>query len=861
MMLIRATCFIMLLLGVCRDCCAFDSIRIEEKSSLFSALDKTLPVVTSSYIGWAKNWKWAETQIQPVYRRGAVGSTFSGRNPELDIEFAGTMSATERPKQLTWSYRWERHKDIPDARGCGVEFKFLLNSPSFASPAQPPELLPGNRGWRWQTPAGRRMTVQFTPALADIYFEKGQKNHIRAFFFTKIERGRQQTSMSVTVDDAVRLVGPASLEYDDVNLAAWLRNALPQDVSPLDLSFLNRDDKPAGTRGFVRAKGNDLVFADGKPARFWGVNLQAYALFDTRDGNIRKHARRIAQLGFNLVRIHHHDSQWVKPNIFRNPTETTKELSPEALRKLDLWITCLKEQGVYVWLDLHVGRTFTGQDGIDDFADLAKGKSTSEVKGFNYFSRSIQTQMQAFNTAYLTHVNEYTGIAYRDDPAVVALLLTNENDLSHHFGNALLGNKGVPLHSRLLAADARRFSATNRFSYDKVMRTWEAGESKIYLNDAEHRFNSTMLDHLEKIGVKSLVATTNFWGDMSLSGLASLTDGGIIDVHAYGGAGEITRNPRFYAGFLAWIGAAQVSGKPLSVTEWNIEPFPAADRFTAPLYTASIAGLQGWDALMLYGYSQAPLNSAVAGSNYSSFNDPAIMGLMPAAALLYRQSHVALARNSFQLQPDRTAFFYTRQDPVTSKAIRTLLEVSRFSVRIPETPELPWLKSAVASDTKATAVHDLNRDFIPPGRSYVESDTGELKRDWEKGIQTVDTARSQIVSGAVGGAVIRLKNAEFSIRTKKAVVAVQSLDDKPLMKSGRIFITLMARSQPDPVIKTDFLSEPVTGRVSFNAPKGLRLYPVSRSGELEKPISLKYADGRYTVDFSSPAWHWYVMVK
>ena len=858
-MAIRCTFILILLLCLSPDCYALDGIRLDEKNSLFSALDKTLPVVTSSYIGWNKNWKWTDSQVQPLYQRENPRSRFTGRVPGLGIDFSGTVNVGTQPQRFTWTYQWDKQKNIPDATGFGIEFKLLLNSPTFATAPEPPELLSGNSGWRWRTPDGRKMTVQFTPPLAQIYFEKQQKETIRAFFFAALEQGRQQTVMTVTVDDAVKLSGPASLDYDDIDLTRWHADVLPGETSPLDLSFLNKRDRPAGKRGVVSAKGAELAFADGTPARFWGANLQAHTLFSTTDENIKLHAARIARLGFNLVRIHHHDSKWVRPNIFKNPDDNTSELSPASLRKLDLWISCLKEQGVYLWLDLHVGRTFTKNDRIDNFSDLAKGKDFSEIRGFNYFNASIQRQMQAFNSAYLSHVNEFTRIAYKDDPAVIALLLTNENDLSQHFGNALLGNKGVPLHNKLLVADAKQFSAAHTMNYDKVMRTWEAGEAKIYLNDVEHRFNRSMIDQLQKLGAKSLVATTNSWGGMGLSGLPSLTDGGILDAHAYGTAEEMTRNPRYYTGFLAWVGAAQVSNKPLSVTEWNIEPFPAADRFTAPLFTASIASLQGWDVLMLYGYAQAPLNGKVGGSNYSSFNDPAIMGLMPAAALLYRQGHVAAAKNSYELTPDRATFFFTRQEPSTAKAIRTLLETSRFSIRIPDTPELPWLKSAPAAASKQSVVHDMNRDFIPAGRSFVESDTGELKRDWEKGIQTIDTSRSQIASGAIGGEKIRLNNAAFSIRTKKAVVAVQSLDDRDIKKSGAIFITLMARSQPDPGNKTVFLSEPVTGRVSFAAPGGLKLYPVGRTGNLEKPVSVNYADGRYTVDFGSAEWHWYVM--
>lgn len=138
----------------------------------------------------------------------------------------------------------------------------------------------------------------------------------------------------------------------------WPDDQLDWRTSPVDLSFLNEAEKPAGKRGFVKATGEQLVFADNTPARFWGTNLSAYAIFKTPDDEIRQQAKRLSALGFNLVRIHHHDSPWVSPNIFGdvNTLRDTQQLSAESLRKIDWWIKCLKEEGVYVWLDLHVQR-------------------------------------------------------------------------------------------------------------------------------------------------------------------------------------------------------------------------------------------------------------------------------------------------------------------------------------------------------------------------------------------------------------------------------------------------------------------------------------------------------------------------
>ena len=47
-------------------------------------------------------------------------------------------------------------------------------------------------------------------------------------------------------------------------------------------------------------------------------------------------AERLASMGFNLLRLHHHDSRWVEPNVFRPGASTTQELDPSSIDKLGL---------------------------------------------------------------------------------------------------------------------------------------------------------------------------------------------------------------------------------------------------------------------------------------------------------------------------------------------------------------------------------------------------------------------------------------------------------------------------------------------------------------------------------------------
>ena len=389
--------------------------------------------------------------------------------------------------------------------------------------------------------------------------------------------------------------------------ANWFRDALRWDESPVDLSFLNAGDRPAGRHGFIKVAGDKLVFEDGTPARFWGTNLAGPVLFSTPHENVPRQARRIAQLGYNLVRIHQQDANWVRPNIFGNDAKDTRHLDPRSLAALDYWIKCLEDEGIYIWLDMHYLREIKPADGVTVGRDeISRAKGI--MWGFNYVNPQLISLMQEFQHQYLSHVNMHTRVAYKDDPAIVGVLITNENDLSFHFGLQFLTDKKNPVHQRLFEREMGAFAETTGLAPNQIWRSWEPGPSKYWLCELEHRFNRTMIDQLRSDGVKVPIATTNLWGQNTLFSLPPLTDGDVIDVHTYGTAEALSTDPHRSANFLTWAASARVHGKPLVMSEWNV-PFPEVDRFTAPLYVASIAALQGWNAPLIYNYSQVALQA------------------------------------------------------------------------------------------------------------------------------------------------------------------------------------------------------------------------------------------------------------
>ena len=826
---------------------------VDERGGLPSLARGGAVVLSGTFSFWGKNWTWAEQESQ-LKVQGPFEYALAGKNPALNFDLSARVRKPSE-RELSWEFELQAREATPGAIGGGIVFTFEPESAGLGEP----ELLAGNRGWTWGRAGGSRVEMRFDPPLAAVYFERGNKSELRAFFYKgDVPRGARRHTATLTISADMAIAPTAAERFGLQDPRAWPTGISDWKASPVDLSFLNAPEKPAGKRGFLKVAGERLVFEDGTPAYFWGTNLTANTLFGTTRDGVRQQARRLSQLGFNLVRLHHHDSPWVTPNIFGDGSAPdTQELSVAMLEKLDWWIKCLKDEGIYVWLDLHVQRHLKPGDRIDGFDEIARGKPAADLKGYNYVNPAIRQAMKRFNEAYVNRVNQHTGKRYRDEPAIVAMLLTNENDVTRHFGNSLLPDKNVPKHHALYKGSADAFAAAHGLSRDKTWRSWEHGPAKLFLNDLERRFSAEMTEHLRAQGVRVPIATTSTWGGNPLSSLPALTAGDIIDAHAYGGVGEVEKNPLYAANLVHWIAAAQVAGRPLSVTEWNVEAFPAPDRHGIALYVAAAARHQDWDALMQYAYAQVALDGAGGPSNWHAFNDPASLAMLPAAALLYRQGHVRQAGRVYAFAPTSEQLFNHPLSPQNAVALRTAAELGRLVIALPPAKELPWLqKSPIPAG--ATLISDAKKSLLESDAVEAVSDTGELRRNWAQGIYTIDTPRSQAATGWIGGRKIALRDVEITATTRNASVAVQSLDEHPIGESGALLISLGARAVPQAQHRLPYHAEPVEAELTIRARKGLKLRPAGAADA--SPLPAPYADGRYRIKLdASLRTYWLVL--
>lgn len=809
---------------------------------------------------WAADWKW-------VGGNGHAAGV-DGDSAKFTIDIPGFLHVDARAdrtaeNQLTLTYEMEALKDIEDVVGGGIEMRVLLDTARAAGVTGTPEFLPDGAGWRVPQPEGD-FTVEFDPPVWSGHAGNDHSRLRGAFFRDSLAKGKHTRTVTITLPEGGRADPPVIVRWGPEDRKRWHREALHWNRIGIDVrpALGKAHHAPAGKLGRVQRKGDQLVFGDGTPARFWGTNVISYALFHGDDATICNQAKRIAGLGFNLVRLHHHDSAWVKPNIFVEGAASTRELNPEGFAKIDKWMSCLIDEGVYVWLDLHTGRGFRAGDGIDGYEELA-GQGEHEGKGFNYVNPRIAELMREFERKFLQHKNPHTGRRYVDEPGVLGVLITNENDITQHFGH-LLNAGDHPVHRKMLEQSTEAFRDEHGLP-DESLEAWRPGPAKILYNELEHRFFAGSIKNLEGIGYDGLVSTTSHWGDNRHWSLPSLTTGSMIDAHAYGGGLRLDTNPHHQATFLHRLVSKQVEGFPFSVTEWNV-PIPVVDRYVGPLWVSAISALQGWDAPMHFGYARRENRDQVNADGWNARDDPAQLVVMPAAAMAYRLGHVDVAEKTYRLELGREATYERDTSPYNSAAMRTLAEQSRVVVALPDIPELDWDTPPPATPGAIT-VDDLGKDFLDSGgQRVVKSDTGQIERNWATGILTVDTPQSQWATGWIGEHTVELSDVTLKMQTKHGAVTFSALDGKPLRDSKKILVAAVARVIAAEGGKMPVYSEPMVGTFSIasSVSEPMELVPqLEGHGDpipKRAPIAGKRKGDRWEFELPAnvPA-HWFIL--
>ena len=230
-------------------------------------------------------------------------------------------------------------------------------------------------------------------------------------------------------------------------------------------------DAPAGKHGFVRSENGRFV-NDAGPVRLNATNITGPANFPSHETSDRL-AARLARLGLNCVRLHFMDTMYGSfmekelKGILADDPATQRNFDPGQVEKLDYMIAAFKKRGIYVNINLHVGRTWDERDGFPP-----KDQQPWADKGLDNFEPRMIELQKEYARKLLMHVNPYTGLAYTDDPCVAMVEINNENALMRSYVSGAIDRLAEPFAAEL----RKQWNAWLRGKYastDALFKAWQ----------------------------------------------------------------------------------------------------------------------------------------------------------------------------------------------------------------------------------------------------------------------------------------------------------------------------------------------------------------------------------------------------
>lgn len=637
----------------------------------------------------------------------------------------------------------------------------------------------------------------------------------------------------------------------------WPEFSMPWDDNtpgPTDLAYLLPG--PAGATGFVRNVDGHLATGDGKRLRLWGLNLcTQYPLPPMEYAPVV--ARRLAKFGCNCIRLHAFDHRWPMGIVMRarggsqanrwwgDQDETTRALDPEGLARLDYFVYCCKQQGIYLDLNLNVARTFTLADGVAEAEQVRWGKALT------YFDPQLIALQKEYARQLVGHTNPFTGLRYADEPAIALIEFVNENSLIEFWVRGLLCGgtpdvtrghwypvpsfyvsqldrrwndwlaKKYPDRAALAAAWGGDLRENESPAHGSVRRLSPAefatanaarfrDEAQFY-TDIERSFFLDMQSYLRgELGAKQLLLGTSDynhgWSAMPMLEANATLD--IMDGHFYWQhprartPGRQWRRDDWFipntpmvdepdASVVAHCSRSVVAGHPYIVSEIN-EPFPNDHAAEFIPIAAAYGLLQDWDGIIFYDYDGTWATPYWQNEEWREPPHAATFELGPNPP---RWTQFALGALMFlrgDVQPARTTVQRTMPHDWVLESLRTPGDRTH-PFWMPHLPGRLGLvhRTEIASFDAQELRPAPGEVALPEGP--IVSDTGELT--WETtpgdGRVLIDTPRHQCLIGRAGARAT--SNLTVDLETPFAAVQLASLDAEPISRAGRLLLVPSAR--------------------------------------------------------------------
>lgn len=388
----------------------------------------------------------------------------------------------------------------------------------------------------------------------------------------------------------------------------------------------------------------------GFRVRLFGTNISYDAAFPNKELAVTI-ADQLKNLGFNAVRFHHIDGNTAPRGLLAQ--EGDGYFDKQQLDKLDYFIYCLKQKGIYSVISGHVSRTYKSLQSVDTKNLFKYGK------GLVYFSDQLAEDQINFAVALLEHVNPYTGKSYVDESAIAFFELSNEDSLvDFAFSNwnkvdEILWHELRNAWERVERPDGLVINGDSPFptrrSSDDEKLLWVR-----FLSDLEIKHAMRYKEVIRSTGYRGMIISSqaNFAGGAGLVRENAVSD--IIDVHQYFDPPGLQDNfidddPRLGVKnrsiasedgirLLRRMSHFRVLGKPFIVTEYD-HPAPAYSSYDYIILLAAFARQQDWDGIFHFDFA-----SHIEDYKAVHINGPFHMAsnagkliVAPVAAMIFRE--------------------------------------------------------------------------------------------------------------------------------------------------------------------------------------------------------------------------------
>ena len=604
---------------------------------------------------------------------------------------------------------------------------------------------------------------------------------------------------ALTVADGA---APTRLGKAGVSVAedeGWVRVEPFRDIvagTALDFSALRGDWAPAGKHGRVVRRGGQFEF-EGLPGvkqRFYGVNICGSANIPDRE-TARAFARRLARVGYNALRIHHHDGVLVDKDDM-----TT--LDEEAMCKFDGLVAACIDEGLYLTTDLFVSRGSIPRRacGIDEDGTV----SVWEMKALSHFHEGVYSNFCAFARNFLTHRNVYTGRTLAEEPALGWVSFVNEGCFD---GNLTALRKFPCVAAKWRAWLARKKAADAAFAAipDTLPENfgWSLAEPSarawaLFISDVEAAFGDRVTRFLRD-ELKCRALTTNMNGVFYPAAyqVSRARNYDFVDDHFYvdhpsfpekawntpseSGNGNPLRG--------AAMGGEQLAfrrnfGQPFTISEYNFAA-PGRFRHLGGVLTGAAGALQDWSGLWRFAWAhhldrlREPEKHGI--SYFDVSGDPLSLAGERASVCLFLRGDLPPLTKTYALglPPSKALSLENRYMGAPHQWLSWYAQVG-CNVSEADMPGATWnvpFPKPYVEDEAAVRAR-LGATPMGDGRLAIDRARGTLV------LKTERTAGGFAEEGRLDCGALTM-----DVAGAPAMVWASALDDKPLATSSRVLLT------------------------------------------------------------------------